>query len=440
MESGCDEHQDGRRTNSFPVQEDDFAGASEPTMNNMRCYEERIQALEDELDEMTTALSQAWDQLVPFLQEVPPQAETTRDIAPILEAVLAAADAEMAGIYLFHSDDWFSVPRLIPIDSAFSQQLRRITQEQTLDCMAPSGSKIYWALAPVRSEQTIIGVLGIGSYDQQHAFNAVHLRIIARMAERIGSQVAAAQLARSREREAVVARELQIASEIQRSIQPEEGPQTPSMRMSAYWHPASQVGGDAWGWVQQPDEQLTWFVLDVAGKGLPAALAAASLHTAIRMALHMRLSPMDVLLIVNEEFYEPYTRTDLLATVAIISFDPCTRTLELANAGHPPVLVRQGGVWQRLIATAPPVGVLPELRATPQRLRLHQGDLIICHSDGFSEIQTPSGLWGQTGLLNAIPADAQDLHALIKHIVAAAQHAGPIQDDQTLVAAMYETR
>lgn len=406
-------------------------------MDDIQYYQARIQELERELDDMTVALSQAWDQLVPFLQEVPSLAETTRDLAPVLQAVIAAADTEIAGIYLFQSDEWFSLPHQIPLNRAFIQQFRSITREQTLTCSMCSGRSMCWALAPIRSEQTIIGVLGAGSYDQQHAFNAVHLRILARMAERIGGQIAVAQLARSREREVMMTRELQIASEIQQSIQPEAAPRSPCIQMDAYWHPAHQVGGDAWGWVQQPDGRLAWFVLDVAGKGLPAALAAASLHTAIRLSLHMQLSPTDVLLVVNEAFYEPYTRTDLLATVVVITFDPQMGTLELANAGHPPVLVRRRGVWERLIATAPPIGVLTELHATPQICMLHHGDLVICHSDGFSEIQTPTGLWGQTGLLQAIPTHISDVHAITRQIIAAAQHAGTVHDDQTLVAAIY---
>ncbi len=39
---------------------------------------------------MTIVLTQAWDQLVPFLQEVPTQAETVQNIEPILHTVAAA--------------------------------------------------------------------------------------------------------------------------------------------------------------------------------------------------------------------------------------------------------------------------------------------------------------------------------------------------------------
>ncbi len=399
-------------------------------------YQSYIQRLEAEIDDLTAALSQAWDQLVPFLQEVPMQAETASDIAPILQAVAAAADTEMAGVYLFEANRWIAVPESLALAATAEQQLRTICADTTVELQLADASLLHWAFAPILAEDRVIGVLGIGANDRQHAFTAVEMRIVARMAERIGSRIAAVQLARSREREAFHAREMQIAGTIQQSIQPQTLPQSNCLRLVAYWQPASQVGGDAWGWVQSDnDQQLAWFVLDVSGKGLPAALAAVSLHTAIRLALRMRMSPVEVLRLVNAEFYDSYTRTNLLATVVILTFDAGTQQLALANAGHPPVLLRRNGHWQRIPASVPPIGVLPDLRADPQQFRLQHQDLLICHSDGFTEIETPLRLWGQTGLLRSVPA-GRNLEQINQAIVAAAQQAGTIQDDQTLVSAM----
>lgn len=400
-------------------------------------YQQQVERLERELDEMTIALSQAWDQLVPFLQQVPMQAETGQDILPILQAVSAAADTELAGIYLFQSGEWYTVPDAVCLAPGCEAQLASISQVQTLGLPLETGQQVHWAFAPVVAESEIMGVLGIGTYNTDRCFTSVDLRIIVRMAERIGSQVAAAQLARFREREAIQAREMQIANEIQQSVQPVEAPCNSHIRMASYWQPAKEVGGDTWGWVQQDDGRLAWFILDVAGKGLPAALAAVALHTAISMALRMRVAPADVLRLVNEQFYEAYTRTDLIATAAIVSVNPANGVLELANAGHPPVLVRHGGAWLRLAATAPPIGVLPDLEAEPQLMTLYPGDAVICYSDGFTEIETPTRLWGQTGLLGAIPPGADDVQTLTDSIVAASRRAGTARDDQTLIAALY---
>ncbi len=400
-------------------------------------YQSKIQKLERELDEMTVALSHAWDQLVPFLQEVPIGANTARDIVPILKAVSAAADTQMAGLYLAKSGDWYALPDDTRLSDKFTSRLDSLTEETILRVSTRMGVESQWAFAPVFSEGDVIGALGVGTHDGDRKFTAVDLRIITRMADRIGSQVAAAQLARFREQESVREREMQIARQIQQSVLPPGAPQSERLQIAWHWQPAKEVGGDAWGWVQRGDHWIAWFVLDVAGKGLPAALAAVALHTAVSMTLKLRPSVVDVVRIVNEHLYDAYTRSDLMATLAVLSLDLNTGALEIANAGHPPVLVRHQGQWLRLAATAPPIGVLPSLHAEPQVVMLQPYDTMICYSDGLTEIQQESRLWGQTGLLKTIPNGAKNVQALTKHIISASKWAGAIEDDLTLVTAIY---
>ena len=67
--------------------------------------QERIRALEVELEQMTGALAHAWDQLVPFLQSTPKHVDSTRDVIPILESIMAAVDAPMGAVYLADEQD-----------------------------------------------------------------------------------------------------------------------------------------------------------------------------------------------------------------------------------------------------------------------------------------------------------------------------------------------
>jgi serine phosphatase RsbU (regulator of sigma subunit) len=109
---------------------------------------------------------------------------------------------------------------------------------------------------------------------------------------------------------------------------------------------------------------------------------------------------------------------------------------EQVNAGHPPTLIRHGETWLRLEATVPPIGVLPDIQTEPQCLTLQPQDMVICYSDGFSEIETAAGLWGEAGLLGAVPDRLSNAQTVIDHIVAAAQRVTQtedIHDDQTLI-------
>lgn len=382
---------------------------------------------------MTQALSLAWDQLVPFLKATPQQADSAGDIAPTIQAAMAAADTGCGGVYFFSDDEWLAFPEIIPLDPATRRHLRQhLTSHAPLQCT--SADNTQWLFAALVADQQVIGAIGIG--DPNHPFTAVDLRIITRMAERAASQITTSQLALSREREAAALRDMEIANNIQRSIQPDSVPRINGVQAVSYWQPARMVGGDAWGWVIQPDGRLAWFILDVSGKGLPAALAAVSLHTAIRLGLRMGLMPADVLHLVNDEFYDAFTRTSLIATAAILSFDPACGLFEQANAGHPPTLIHCNGVWHHLEATVPPIGVLPDLAADPQQLQLDTGATIICYSDGFSEIETETGLWMCAGIEQAVTDLTQPVEAIRQQIVTVARQIQPgrdIHDDQTLI-------
>jgi sigma-B regulation protein RsbU (phosphoserine phosphatase) len=411
---------------------------------DVTAQEKRITQLEGEIEELTIALAQAWDQLAPFLQEAPAQTNTTEVLTHILHALMAAADVDRSGIYLFHHNDWLAVPTDTPLPTDLRYQLKMIQPNHPLqwpgekDSTATAG----WLFAPVVADQHTIGAIGIGQERNSRHLTAAEMRILSGMAERVAGQIAATQLTRSREREAAARQELEVASRIQRSIQPAKLPSIDGLDICTHWEPARQVGGDGWGWVETENE-FAWFVLDVAGKGLPAALAAMALHTAIRLGLKTGLTPLEILRIINEDFYDSYTETDLIATAAIYSLDLNSAQFEQVNAGHLPTLIRQGGEWHRLEATAPPIGVLPDMTAETQRLALEPNDLIISYSDGFTEIETNEGLWGEEGLLGAVAPGKIDAKTIVDSIVQTAHEVAKntrLSDDQTLVIVTYQPR
>lgn len=414
--------------------------------NHQPC-EQRLRVLESELDEMTVALSQAWDQLVPFLQNTPLKTETSSEMLPIIQAAMASVDTEIGGVYLLQGEQCYTLPQQLSFPDSLKHYLKTQLHPQytshPLDLQlhwraepAEDVLETEWIFVPLMVEGRSVGAIGVGNRESSRSFSAVDFRILHRMAERVATQLMATQLVESRAREAAAQRDMAIASMIQRSLQSVRPPQVAGIRVASFWEPAKQVGGDAWGWSIQPDGRLMWFVLDVAGKGLPAALAAMSLHTAIRLGMRMGLGAADILRVVNEEFYDAYTSTDLMATVVIVSLDPTTGTLEQANAGHPPTLIRQESGFQSLCSTAPPIGVLPDLVVTAQQIQLAKQDLVLCYSDGFTEVETAQGLWGDSGLMKAIPSGVIDLSALARHIVEASRNVSvhhELHDDQTLV-------
>ncbi|HLU09532.1 MAG TPA: SpoIIE family protein phosphatase [Oceanobacillus sp.] len=412
----------------------------------VEAQQERIRYLEKELDDMTAALAQAWDQLVPFLKAAPQHAESTRDIAPLLETIMAAVDASMGAVYLVaHGErgaEWFALPAEVVSLGCVQKDLDDLVRHgqpvHVSNVIALNAKPTHWMFTPLLVDGTVVGAIGVGLDEGHREFSAADARLVLRMTERISSQMVAADLAASKAREAKLAHELQIAGLIQRSIQPASEPQIDGVEVAADWQPAASVGGDAWGWVVQPSGQLACFMVDVAGKGLPAALAAVSLHTALKMVLRLGLSPVDVLRTLNNEFYDAYTSAGILATATVVTLDPETGAVEQANAGHPPSLLWKNGEWIRWRATMPPLGVVPDAEPIPQRARLADGDMILLYSDGLSEIETEQGWWRDDGLIRVAsqlqtPRSARHLINAILETAGQIRAGKPLHDDQTIV-------
>jgi len=398
--------------------------------------DKKIAQLETELEEMTVALAHAWDQLVPFLEDTTPSKSVYQHITSILDALLIALDTAVAITFLNQSKQWFQVPE----SKTIAPNITDVIKQQNIfkPVYLNSSSHYFWVLVPIIVEKNNVGIIGIGR--ETGEYSAVDVRIIERMADRLSSHMIADQLALSREYELQTRQEFKIASTIQESIQPNTMPSLTHLDMATYWQPARQVGGDAWGWVQQDQHRLSYFLLDVAGKGLPAALAAVSLHTAIKIGLRTGMSPVEVMQMVNHEVYDAYTKNDLLATVVIITIDIISNTLEQANAGHLPTIIRQGKRWHHLEASVPPIGIFEDMVPERQIIQLSPDDVIICCSDGFTEIETPDGLWGDKGLMNAIGSQNISAKAVVESIIQSAkavEMTSELHDDQTLVVVKY---
>lgn len=409
----------------------------------------RIAALEAELEEMTAALAQAWDQLVPFLQETPKEANGAQDVTPVLETVMAALDADMGALYMCPHEsrqkEWLTLPGNVLGPEAFEVHLAEV-DGRTSPLLVQSirsacGLNTQWLLMPIRVSDQMVGAIGVGIRAGQRDFSALDARTLIRMTDRVASQIVVADLAESKAREAQAAHEMQIAGNIQLSLQPVGQLNLPGVQVVADWHPASSVGGDAWGQVQQDEDTLALFVVDVAGKGLPASLAAVSLHTALTTMLRLGYNPVETVTMLNNQMYDSYTDAGIMATVAVARINVKTGEFEQANAGHTPTLVALDGKWHEWTATMPPLGVLPDFSPQCQHARLTPGDLVIFYSDGLSEIETTDGLWGSQGLIDAVKTlnepDAKHAANAILQAAAILRGENPPHDDQTLLNIYY---
>ena len=177
---------------------------------------------------------------------------------------------------------------------------------------------------------------------------------------------------------------------------------------------------------------------DVADKGTAAALYMAMVHSHILSGALRQRSPAAVLLEVNQTLLRQSSSV-IFVTVFLGVVDPKTQTLQYANAGHDPPLVRRAsGTIESLTGTGSVLGVFEELQLSTRTITLGSGDAVVLYTDGVTEAwhASANGEYGSdrlTAAVAAAPGKAGDLLAHVEADLDAFTEGAPQQDDVTFL-------
>ena len=139
--------------------------------------------------------------------------------------------------------------------------------------------------------------------------------------------------------------ELESARQLQMCMVPTTFPQPTARRpieIFAMMEPAREVGGDLYDFYDIDDGTLCFFIGDVSGKGVPAALFMARTKNVIRLVSRLLRgadgsapTPADIVTAVNRELCQDNVGM-MFVTLFFGMLDPQTGDLRFTNAGHNP--------------------------------------------------------------------------------------------------------
>ncbi|MBD3297531.1 MAG: SpoIIE family protein phosphatase [candidate division Zixibacteria bacterium] len=193
-------------------------------------------------------------------------------------------------------------------------------------------------------------------------------------------------------------REIEATKHLQDALFPGELPSIPGYEMGAVCRMARHVGGDYYDMIPVNDHQWLVIVADVAGKGLPAALTMTAFRTATRLIARTVSSPRALLTALHQYLAENHPNGPFVTTVCCL-LDTETHKLEVASAGHPPVIVRRddGGQILQLRPSGRPVGIAIggnvsfEDKLGTELIDLNEADWVLLYTDGVAEARRPDG-------------------------------------------------
>lgn len=233
--------------------------------------------------------------------------------------------------------------------------------------------------------------------------------------------------------------ELRTATRVQASLMPRAMPALVGFDCAAASVQARGVGGDFYDAFAR-GTGVTAFVLgDVAGKGVPAGLVASSVQARLQTASRHPGSAADLVTRVNVDAINA-SDSGRFATLIYAELSMADASVDLVNAGHPAVLLLDAtaSVVQRLSATGPVIGLMPNAVFEQHHVVIEPGAALIAVSDGVLEAFDPAGdEFGEERLLDIIQSSMHgDAGAIRDAIFDAVRHhrsMAAVHDDVTVL-------
>ncbi len=235
-----------------------------------------------------------------------------------------------------------------------------------------------------------------------------------------------------------VEHEMKIARDIQLSLLPQEIPVLKNFEIGVLYKPIDQVGGDYYDILKKRKGKLPILIADVEGKGLSAALLAASSQAVLRSLNDLYFFDVEKFIAKANSLIYDFTHGNRFITLFWMLLDDEEKSLTYVNAGHisPYLLAKEKTI--PLTAGGCLTGFVGETQYEKETLLLEKGDIILTFTDGVTEVENPEGKdFGPGALIDfvrenqALPAGelTEKIFAEVKNFSRDAK----LRDDFTLI-------
>jgi serine phosphatase RsbU (regulator of sigma subunit) len=296
----------------------------------------------------------------------------------------------------------------------------------------------------INSDGKRLGAIQLDRFAHGMGFRSEDLHLLTAVALQVTVVLQNVELHAQRLQEERLHQELALAQDIQQGYLPEELDDFPAADFEIFGRvfPARQVAGDLYDFFRAPSGRLAFFIGDVSGKGMPAALFMVAVRTLCRHLAQEVASPAQLLARLNSGLSAD-NPSCMFVTLAHGTYDPSTAEVVLASAGHHPPLLRRPDAVVEPVPLRP--GRLlgyddPSLHLSELRLVLARGEMLLFFTDGLIETRaaddkTMFGLSRLTELTRQFGSDlplpdaAEQIRAALESFAGSSE----LQDDLTLL-------
>ncbi|MFQ5708924.1 MAG: PP2C family protein-serine/threonine phosphatase [bacterium] len=197
-----------------------------------------------------------------------------------------------------------------------------------------------------------------------------------------------------------IRKDLEAAAKMQESLLPGAASSIQGIRFDWIFFPSTFVAGDIFNFFQLDESHVGFYLLDVAGHGIPSAMIAVTLSKMLTPASMQDsilkhydpnskacqiFPPAQVLKSLNQRFQNEQDAMQYFTMVYGV-IDTRNERVRIGQAAHPsPILMRQGKKAAVIGDGGFPVGMFPDIEYETVAFDFHAGDRILLYSDGITE-------------------------------------------------------
>lgn len=239
--------------------------------------------------------------------------------------------------------------------------------------------------------------------------------------------------------------DLTAAAQLQRSLLPQNGCMIHRSAFSYFYEASQLLGGDMLNYFPIGNDKAAFYIADVSGHGVPAALLSVALNNTMSAEFCARVGgvhdsgfgipkPSAILTAMNRRFLGDRERMDYITMIYGI-IDIARGTAHFGQAGHPsPILLRQDGSTETIGTGGFPVGIFEDATFEDITVEVKPGDRLVLYSDGITESENPSGIpFGSDRLIDAIQEDGDEFLATLQTRMTDWTEGQPVADDMSVI-------
>lgn len=205
--------------------------------------------------------------------------------------------------------------------------------------------------------------------------------------------------------------DLEAAAKLQRSLLPDIQ-KIEQLDFKWFFEPSVFLSGDIFNYFKINNRYIAFYIIDVAGHGIPSALISVTLSRILTPDYFVKgniadipqqiKKPAEIISELNERFCSPDDAMEYF-TMILGYFDTKESKITFCQAGHPKMLMIRDGKIKQFGGPSFPVAMLEEAEYEDTLIDLMPNDKIIVFSDGVTECENIDGqFFGEENLINYI--------------------------------------